>query len=215
MSVAFLIYLIVLIAGALLGLVFWKKLSLAFRLITCNLIWTAFFEGLSRYSIDLEETYFRYNIYAPVYFILFVAAYCSLFRRNSFKWFPLIFAVVILLNSIISIVKNGMYVFSGIVITVDSFLLIICALLGFLVLLREPKNRPLKVEPVFWLHAAMIFYWSFSFFRNSVLNDFIKLELVDLSFYETVHTVISTLFYLVLALSIYLNFKINNDRKNA
>lgn len=207
MSTAFYFYLLVLIAGAIVTLLCFGKLNSTFRLIGITIVITLISEGISREFGSVEERNLRYTLYAPLYFGLTVLAYRYYFVKRAYINIAYICLATVLGNSLLAVAKFGFYQFSGMVIAIDSLAIIICSLLGFLQLLQQTKDSPLSAEPSFWLHTSMIFYWSFSFLRNGLLVNYSTTFSKANQWFEYFHTFISILYYLALAVAIFLECK--------
>lgn len=198
-------YFFTLVAATVYAALSWPRLSISFKLLGAAIWITLISESYTRWRFLLDpELPASYGIYSPVYFALLIGVYTSLFRGNAQRWFARILLVVVLVKGIALLCFYSLAEFPIDSLSFEILALIACSLLGFFEMLRQPADLQLSKNPVFWLNAAVLCYWSFAYMRMGNLPEYLQVFHQSYTWFELLHTWMSVLYYALLIFILYL-----------
>ena len=151
-----------------------------------------------------------YHFYSIVEFILIVHIY----KDELKKLFPKRFFYTIVAAFTIFSIVNMMYfqslqTFNSNVTTLSGILVIFLALSYFYALLKEVKYSSLETNPMFWLNAGFLIYFSSNlllFFVNNSLFQESKAKKVSYLLWG-LHTVVNIILIIFYTISVWVNPK--------
>ena len=173
MDSRYFIYLFVLSAATIYGLVHFKKLSIPYQILVCYLCITLLSETLSRYlAYKIGNSMPAYHLLIPVQ-ILFYSYFYAQFLSKSKQVRSFIFAsggVVLLLcianswfvQGILTMPSNGIMLLAMLVITLTLF--------QFKQMIVHSTNVKLIKHPLFWFNLGGLVFYCLTFFVFGYYN---------------------------------------------
>jgi hypothetical protein len=171
------LYLVLLYIGSLLnaicislGFISWRRLSLPFRLVICEMVFNLIWEHFVRYMGIIYGTNVVFQNFYPLIeggFLMIIAMRLS--KAVSFRRFIIIGSIVCLAHWVITIAINGINIRVDLVFL--SVFLLICAVY-FSLIFRRIFEQPMYItkDPVFWLCLSVIAFYGGSFPVFSYFN---------------------------------------------
>ncbi|MFT3705245.1 MAG: hypothetical protein QM802_22955 [Agriterribacter sp.] len=195
--------------SAIAGLAFFKQVQTAFKVVTGLLLITLCSELIGRILVQHHKAnYPVFHFYAIVAFWIYSVIYFFLmpkFRiRMVFLLIPILFTGF---SFLISLKYQRLDSFPSINITVSSFILIIYSLTYYKYIIDLNPFEILRAKSYFWFNSSVLAYFSIQLFIWGLFNYLIKAG-YNLNPLITFGAIVSTLYYLILGYSIWL------DRKN-
>lgn len=210
----FIYYLILLLIISVFGLVNFRKLTAPYKLITVFIAITFFSESLSRLFVKMfGASYPIYHIYIPLQYFFITVFYCiqSQKMQRYLSWALPIFAASSIINTIF---YQHIFSVPSNIVLVSSLIYVLCALVMFKKMLLHITNKPLASQEIFWFNIATLIYYTFTFFCWSFYNYLVKYNPPIIFLMTNVLYFLSLLYYLILGISIYLNYKHRIINKN-
>lgn len=215
LSLEYIIYLLIILAAFLLGIIFWRKNSdLKFLIILIGLTFVS--ECCSRFlASHITNSNPPYHFLAPAQSILWGLFF--LHNANSKKWkylFAITNTMVILFSIFNTIFIQNIYSFPDNVLRIQSFVFLSMGFILFFEEIDQPSEKNIFKEPIFLISIALIWFnlISFTFFN---FHSFLLQNIFSSATFRLINYVSNYTYYLILLIAILLSsFKAKkNDLK--
>jgi hypothetical protein len=158
------LYLVVILYSSIIGLIKFRRLDLAFKLLTLLLMGTFVSETISTISMYV----FRNNslngkIYLSFHIIAFGLIYYNLFDKPTIRKIILSITAVFFLSSIIINFIHAPRLLPSYMIMVQSLLLVGYSILYFFKLFQAPTEEEIISSSKLWFNSSVLIYFSSSF----------------------------------------------------
>lgn len=145
------------------------------------------------------------HVYTVVQFVLFALLYRDVLRQMFPRY---VWDVTVIAFIVFAVVNAWLWQpltgFNGYARAAESVLLISMALCSaFYLLFREKQLRPLGEMPMFWINAAVLFYFPASFFVFLLSNDVLVLSSKVFRISWAFHALFLMLHYLFLTIALW------------
>ncbi len=200
------IYHAVLITGILVGIFHFKKLSIAFKMLTVVLLYTTIHEiSIHNLNFSIELNYLLYNIYAIFSCLTYLLVIRFQLQERKFQiisnWLIILAVFVDVLILLGSDLRHN---FPSRIIAFTFPIVILSSILLFWQLLNSNIETKLAKRSSFWLATGILIYHSIGYAILGLFSYALELNLnygveAQLMFY------ISIIFYSMIGYSIYLN----------
>jgi hypothetical protein len=165
------VYRAIILGGAMTGLLYWNRLSAAFRLLALFLLYTFISESAALYMAFTKS--FNYNVF-KVYLLvqigLWGGIYYYLLTNKRIKQLILALSAALWLLSCIYILSLPEKKMPIIMIDVESVSLIFFSIAYFYFLVRYPTEDNILDLPGFWLSSSVLIYNCGSFIYMASFN---------------------------------------------
>jgi hypothetical protein len=162
MPTRFVYYLILLLFVFSIGIIEYKRVGIAYKILTLLIGATFLSECISRILVaKIHNSNPVYHFSSPIEFIGFSAVYYFVFTNSSIK--KGITALIVLLT-LVSVVDTVFFetllMFPSKYYMISEAIYLIYALLGFRQMLLNPIQVPIYKQSFFWLNTALLSYTS-------------------------------------------------------
>lgn len=172
MDSRYLIYLLVILLGAIIGLYRFRSMSRPYQLLTIYLLIIFISEVFSRYlSWRIANSAPSYHILVPIQ-IVFYTFFFKAFFPTSTKTVLLIGAIVFMLCTTNSFLFQHFYSMPSNAIMILAIWVITYVMLLFKEILFSTGNKSLTKLPLFWFSFGSLFFYSVTFFAFCVFDIF-------------------------------------------
>jgi hypothetical protein len=173
MTIRFTCYLLLLVSVFAIGILRYKRVSIASNILTLLIGVTLVSEVISRIlAIKIHNNIPIYHFISPIEFIGFSAVYHYLFTNYSIKKAIVGLIALLTLASVVdTLFFETLLVFPSKYYMVSEAIYLIYALLGFRQMLLNPIQVPIYKQSFFWLNTAMVSYTS-TIFLSDGLHDY-------------------------------------------
>jgi hypothetical protein len=155
---------IILASAAFLGLFYFRKSGILFRLLTLYLLYTLISEVVSYISSRLfQNNSLVQKIYLFVEIIFISGIYYSLFKYSRKKRIILFLSSFLFLFCFFYFILDKQALLPGYPLTLESIMLIIFSVMYFYQLLKYPYEHDLLSMGEFWLNSSVLVYSTGSF----------------------------------------------------
>lgn len=144
------------------------------------------------------------HLYAYISFMLVCSFYYSIL--NGFinrKWFYLVAVLFTLFYLINLIFLQSIYEYPDLPFSVSSVIIIAFSIIYFLRIMVEAKIQNLAGEPLVWINAGILIYFTGNFFYHILFNYLLENSrqfLIQISFY---FRILIALFYILIAIGFW------------
>lgn len=204
------IYMTAIALAALLGLISITRIRMAFKVLVVLLVLTFCSEWIAiGFGQQGKRNYQVYHFYVIVAFWMYSVIYYFLMEKARLRiallLIPILFTGFCFL---ISLKYQRLDSFPSINITVSNFALITYSLLFYKYLIDLNPFENFRTKSYFWFNSSVLSYFTIQLFNWGFINYLIKAG-YNLYPLVTFGAVVSTIYYLILGYSIWL------DRKNS
>jgi hypothetical protein len=212
MTTRFFYYLILIFLVFIIGLIKFKRVGIAYKILTLLIGVTFLSECISRVLIiKIHNSIPVYHFFSPVEFIGFSCVYYYLIKNSNIRNAILCIMAVMLLGSVIdTLFFETLMVFPSKYLLVCEILYLLYSLLGFRQMLLSPVQTPLYKQSLFWLNTAFLIYTS-TIFLSFGLHDYFIKHHVSTKTLNTLIYVVNIIFYSLLGVSIITNKRLRHE----
>ena len=167
MSLNYLIYLLVIFGGFIIGLLRYGQLERPYRFLTIYMGYVFLSECASRVvGYYLQNASVVYRIYILVTALFAGALYTLILPRSLFNKLITVFAPASLVASLIifTIYYTSFHQWPEQWLLLLSLLVVLLSLLQYKNMLQHPVDIPLAKQPKFWLNTGTFLFFSINFF---------------------------------------------------
>lgn len=202
------IYLVLLAMVSLLGIIRFKRLTLPFRILGLVILLTLISECIARWlAMTIKNSNPPYPFFICLEYIGFTFIYRHFLLQRKLKeilTFSIpVFVFLCILNTVFF---QSFFVFPSNILLIEHALLVVYALLLFKQMLNTIDEEIAFAKDIFWLNNAVLLYYALNFLIRAVHNFFVRKNL-DVQFIGWVNYGLNLLFYLILGVSILLNYR--------
>lgn len=173
----------------LVGLYCYRRLEPVMKLVACFLFVSAFTDWLCATLLNLKLLHnnnFITHLYIVISLVILGQVYYKAFFIPLIKKVILILSVIGLLIMVYNIIFiEGIMVYPSISNTVLSVLMILFSLLYFYQLLNRQEFIHIENQPLFWVNASVLFYYSLTVFLFMLYR---KLTMQELGVYYMINS---------------------------
>lgn len=203
----FLLPIVLDILTVVVGLLYFKSLSFAYRLLWMHLILTTIAEMIGAYlSMEKKENVWFYNFFGILPELLLVSTAGMLLITGLFRKFVPYLIVIGLLIWTINIYTKGLHLFANWAFLYTCFLVIVIYMNVLLSLIFNRSN--LLNEPSFWLSVSLLLYFSCALPYFGLYNYLAIKSPQMLRALFTINSVLNVIRYPLLGVSFYLMHKL-------
>ena len=209
MSDRFVVYLSILIAVCIIGVIRFKKLSPPFKILTLTLVAAVISEATSRILIrTIENSNPAYHLFVLVHYTGYAFIYAHLARKTAVKKAVKISVIPFITLSLAnSFYFGSVFTFPSTILILAHVLFFLFALLLFIQMLQEdPSSVPILKQSVFWMNAAILIYSAAIPLNFGLVSYFLTHEIGTAPLHSLIYY-ITVSFYLVLGYSLTLDLK--------
>lgn len=194
------------------GLIFFRKLHTAFKVVTGLLLITLCSESISRLLIYEGKPNFPvFHFYVIVSFWIYSVIYYFLMEKSRIRMGLLLIPILFTgFSFIISLYYQPLASFPSINITVSNFILIVYSLVYYKYIIDLNPFEILRTKSWFWFNSSVLAYFSIQLFIWGILNYLIE-NRYNLDLILNFSAIVSTLYYLELGYAIWLDTRNNNS----
>jgi hypothetical protein len=210
MSTRFLLYLLLLLSGIIIGIVRYKHLTIPYKLIFYFITVTFFSELTSRiFVLKIKNSFPVYHFYVILSTTIILLFYFSLFKIKALKIIIASCCLLFILTSAInSVYFQPLLSFPSFSIILSDIIIVCFSLLLFRTLVITGFTSEDKL--VYWLNAVILMYFVIQIFNwgayNYILRHQINTRLIsDFGYYINITYYISLVLVLTRAKRIVLN----------
>lgn len=173
MPTRFVYYLILLLAVFSIGIIKYRRVSIAFKILTLLIGTTFLSESISRIlAAKIHSSIPVYHFFSPIEFIGFSAIYYQLINNNEIKKAIHILIWLFVFGAVIdTLFFETLFIFPSKYLMISEAIYLVYALLGFRQMLLNPIQVPLYRQSFFWLNTALLIYTS-TIFLSDGLHDY-------------------------------------------
>lgn len=212
MTIRFFIYLLLLFAAVIIGIVRFKKMTPPFRILFYLLVCTLISEIVTRVlAKSIRNSSPAYHFYLPIQFILLFLIYSLLFRINEKR---ITFAAIcgfIIISFLNSFYFQGILRFPSNIALLSSGIFIVFSLFYFKRMLQGVEQESIFRQGAFWFNSGVLIFFTTTFlfwgFYNFLLKNHISTKPIS-----TVIYFINILIYLMFCVGLLLNKKEAHSR---
>jgi hypothetical protein len=201
------LYYSVLIIGATICMICFKKLDTPFKWVCVLIILTLSSELIAGYfSFHHKNNGIVYVIFTPIEYFIYTMVYKTF--SNDKKWTRILFvsvACLVFLEVVNTIFFQHTNETPTNIMDIESVLLVILSLKLFIDIRKKPVYENVLNEGVFWFNSAVLFYYSFNILFWGFHNIVFRLSNPPSIIYNGL-LLFSGLLYIIYAGSILLNF---------
>ncbi|MGB1032684.1 MAG: hypothetical protein ACPGWM_08715 [Flavobacteriales bacterium] len=198
------LYLFSLILSSFAGIIGFRSSNFSFRLLILFVWYSLFNEWFVHYGGFVEYNHIFYWIYASITTGLQLGAIATSLRSAFARKGLLIFSIVISLVGIGYLLTADSAGFPSTYLVLTIPTIVLACLYFFYELLQQPATEPLKRQPLFITFVALFIYACVGFSYLGCKHFVIESE-VGRQFSDTVHSLVTMLFYLTLGYSFLLS----------
>jgi len=204
----YLVYLLVLLLATIPGLIRYRQLSKAFRILTILILCTLISEGTKKLYTQIYHTNMpQAHAWAIIEFSLFSLTYYYLIIDARIKRLILfIIGGMVMLEIANVIFFEKLTQFPSLILEASHIVYVIYAVILFRQMLLSPTEQSLFKQSLFWFNINMLFYATTMFLNYALLSYFIenKLDILPLVYFALV---INLIFYIVIGISLLMDNK--------
>jgi hypothetical protein len=201
------IYRIVLLVVALLGIFNIRKCNLLFKVLTFYLLYTLISEIVSLiFSYAWHNNSLVQKIYLCAEIIFMGGIYYLLFRYSRQRKLVIIFSILLFVFCLVFFIVNGEALLPAYPLTLESIVLIVFSVMYFFQLLKYPYEHDLLSMGEFWLNSSVLVYSTGSFVFWASFYYLYRHHIV-LHGLEVIMTALDILHYALLGLAIFFHVK--------
>jgi hypothetical protein len=212
MDWGFLIYLILLLIVSVEGIIRYKKLTPAFKILVIQILVTSITESIKKVIGKIFHNSMPVaHLSSLIEYSLFALTYYNLLQSARLKKLIIISIFIMLLLETVNIIFfESLLQFPSVILNISQFIYVLFSLLMFRQMLLDPAEQSLSKQSIFWFNLDMLFYGTTMFLNYALTNYFIQNNLdTTILFYFSV--VVNLLFYILIGISIL----IDNKKLNA
>lgn len=200
------IYLIILLLIVIAGIIRYKELTKAFKVLTILIIATLISESVKRIFGKIYHNSMPVaHLWAVLEYAGISIIYYHLLKSLLFKRMIIISLFVIpVLEIIIVICFQGLLQFPSVILNISQFIYVLYSLVLFRQMLLHPSEQPLFKQSIFWFNLNMLFFGTTMFLNFALTSYFIRNNLdADPLFYFSI--VVNFIFYIVIGIVILID----------
>jgi len=201
------IYRAIILCGSLTGLLFFQRLTPAFRVLAFFLLYTFLSESASLYMAYTHHfNYTVFSVYLPAHIAFWGGIYYLLFTVRRIKQIAGGMSLVLLIISVIYILSLPETKMPILMIDLESLLLIVFSIMYFYFLVKYPIEDNILLVPGFWLSSSVLIYNSGSFIYMASFNFLTNTGITKITL-NNIHNGMNIFHYGILWYSMYLQVK--------
>lgn len=188
-----------------LSVLYWRRFSLDLQFVGV-LGGCSFFFQLFQ---EIGAMFFNYrynnhigNIYLLVEVATLLSVYYILFKKGAARYAILFFGLTFVSLYALTITKQITTLNTN-TEAIRDIMMIVCSIAYFFVLLKDLPQRNLLDYPMFWINAAVLFYFSCTFMLSLSLDYLIRILNDNLIGYWAFRNFLRTLFCIVICIGIW------------
>jgi hypothetical protein len=205
------VYLTLLLLVTIAGLIRYKKLSKAFKILTVLILCTLISESIKKvYGKIYHNNMPVAHIWAVIEYAFFSLTYFYLLTNKRVKKAIIVSTVAMLILEVVNVLFfEKLTQFPSLILEASHIVYVVYSLLLFRQMLLFPAEQSLFKQSLFWFNINVLFYATTMFLDFALLSYFIenKLDVIPLAYFALV---VNFIFYIVIGISILMDNKKEN-----
>ncbi|SHN30847.1 hypothetical protein [Mucilaginibacter sp. OK098] len=205
------VYLTLLLLVTIAGLIRYKKLSKAFKILTVLILCTLISESIKKvYGKIYHNNMPVAHIWAVIEYAFFSLTYFYLLTNKLVKKAIIVSIIAMLILEIVNVLFfEKITQFPSLILEASHIVYVVYSLLLFRQMLLFPAEQSLFKQSLFWFNINVLFYATTMFLDFALLSYFIqnKLDVIPLAYFALA---VNFIFYIVIGISILMDNKKEN-----
>jgi hypothetical protein len=205
------VYLTLLLLVTIAGLIRYKKLSKAFKILAVLILCTLISESIKKvYGKIYHNNMPVAHIWAVIEYAFFSLTYFYLLTNKRVKKAIIVSIIAMLILEVVNVLFfEKLTQFPSLILEASHIVYVVYSLLLFRQMLLFPAEQSLFRQSLFWFNINVLFYATTMFLDFALLSYFIenKLDVIPLAYFALV---VNFIFYIVIGISILMDNKKEN-----